>query len=89
MAATKSKPTAPKHPMLSPSEVAARLAGPSARAIQRWCEKGLVEHRKYPSGQIFIPLSGVERIERESHQPRVKSALPESSRIGVAGVANV
>ena len=75
-----------KEPMLSPSEVATRLAGPSARAVQRWCEKGLVEHRKYPSGQIFIPLAEVERIERESHHPRVKSDLPESSRISGASV---
>ena len=80
------KKTASKEPMLSPSEVAARLAGPSARAVQRWCEKGLVEHRKYPSGQIFIPLAEVERIERESHHPRVQIGLPESSRIGAASV---
>ena len=66
--------------MLPISDVSARL-GPSVRAIQRWCEKGLLDHSKYPNGQIFIPLAEVERIERQSQRKRVEVALPESSRI--------
>ena len=74
------KVTTPTIPMLTVAEVAARL-GPSENTIYRWCEKGLIRYRKYPSGGVYIPLNEVERIERESERAPVTIAIPESSRI--------
>ena len=74
------KTATPQEVMLSVAEVAARL-GPSENTIYRWCEKGIIAHRKYPAGSVYITESEVLRIERESTRAAVKSHLPESPRI--------
>lgn len=67
--------TTTKDSWLKLSDVAARL-GVSAKMVQRWCDAGMLTHRKYPTGHYAVSLSEAERLERESLRERVKILVP-------------
>ena len=67
---------ATKDSWLKLSDVAARL-GVSAKTVQRWCDAGVLTHRKYPTGHYAVSLAEVERLERESLRERVKILAPK------------
>ena len=72
-----------KDSWLKLSEVAVRL-GVSTKTVQRWCDAGLLTHRKYPTGHYAVSLSEVERLERDSLRERVEILVAPK----LPGVAN-